>query len=198
MENIFLRFPHLSEMIFDKLDVQGIKYCREVNHSWRRYLDTEYKRHQIRLLKRTIRKFTQLDKSLIEFLDNANSENIKRLGISMDHFSEKEQLDWTSEQIAFFLKNTIRFPDFLKGHFEDFGTEGILDNWIGLDFKHGRFEIKFRTKYLAAVCISLFTEEMIFRGYEFIELTKTYNSKYVIKMEQNWNGVVWGCGTVTC
>ena len=158
----------MSEIIFDKLDVQGIKNCREVNHSWRHYLDSEYKLHQIRVVKRTIKKFTQLDESWIEFFHTVNSETIKNLRIKMDHFAEKRlgsKSDWIPDKIASFLKNILLVNNpFRTEYLEDFkdiGAEGILDNWIGLDCKQGQFGIKFRTKKLTTICISLKSTEVL-------------------------------------
>ena len=183
MENTLSRFPHLGVMIFDDLDVQGIKNCKKVNHSWRQFLDTEYKRHQIRAMKRTIKKFTQLDESWIEFFDKANSETIKSLGISMDNFSEKgleSKLDWSPDKIASFLKKNTP-PSFHILYSEDVSAEEILDNWIGLDFEQGQFGIKFRTKRLREICIRLVsTEDLSFWscGYEFIQIAKSERVHY--------------------
>ena len=41
MEEAFLRFPHLSENIFDSLDNKSLADCKEVSKSWYFYLDTQ-------------------------------------------------------------------------------------------------------------------------------------------------------------
>ena len=41
MEEAFLRFPHLSENIFESLDNKSLADCKEVSKSWYFYLDTQ-------------------------------------------------------------------------------------------------------------------------------------------------------------
>ena len=39
MQDILLRFPHLSEQIFQKLDKESLFKCREVTNSWQNVID---------------------------------------------------------------------------------------------------------------------------------------------------------------
>ena len=39
MEEVLLRFPHLSENIFNSLDNKSLADCKEVSKSWYFYLD---------------------------------------------------------------------------------------------------------------------------------------------------------------
>ena len=39
MEDLILRFPHLLEKIFEKLDNRSLTKCREVKKSWRKFID---------------------------------------------------------------------------------------------------------------------------------------------------------------
>ena len=41
MEQAFLRFPHLSENIFDLLDNKSLADCKEVSKAWYFYLDVQ-------------------------------------------------------------------------------------------------------------------------------------------------------------
>ena len=41
MEETFLRFPHLSEAIFDSLDNKSLAACKEVSESWYVYLGAQ-------------------------------------------------------------------------------------------------------------------------------------------------------------
>ena len=41
MEQAFLRFPHLSENIFDLLDNKSLAHCKEVSKVWYSYLDVQ-------------------------------------------------------------------------------------------------------------------------------------------------------------
>ena len=50
MEEAFLRFPHLSETIFDLLDNKSLAASKEVSKSWYFYLDSQ-KFLQTRIIK---------------------------------------------------------------------------------------------------------------------------------------------------
>ena len=50
MEELFLRFPHLSEKIFDNLNNGSLSKSREISKSWNLYLSDE-KWYEIRILK---------------------------------------------------------------------------------------------------------------------------------------------------
>ena len=39
MEEVFLRFPHLGEHIFQNLDNQNLSKCLEVGQSWKSFID---------------------------------------------------------------------------------------------------------------------------------------------------------------
>ena len=39
MEEVFLRFSHLAESIFENLDNQNLSKCREVGQSWKSFID---------------------------------------------------------------------------------------------------------------------------------------------------------------
>ena len=41
MEEAFLRFPHLSERIFDSVDNKSLSNCKGVSKSWYDYLDAQ-------------------------------------------------------------------------------------------------------------------------------------------------------------
>ena len=55
MEEIFLRFNHLSEAIFKSLDNQSLANCKEVSKGWYLYLDTQ-KFVKPRIIKANIKK----------------------------------------------------------------------------------------------------------------------------------------------
>ena len=55
MQEVFLRFPHLSEIIFDSLDNKSLANSKEVSKSWYFYLDTQ-KFQQPRIIKANIKK----------------------------------------------------------------------------------------------------------------------------------------------
>ena len=65
MEEVFLRFPHLSEDIFNALDNKSLASCKEVSKVWYNYLhDQKFVRERrVRVIQEMIEKF-QLDFNL--------------------------------------------------------------------------------------------------------------------------------------
>ena len=59
MEEIFLRFPHLSENIFEFLDNQSLAKSRKVCKTWNRHLE-DLKFLQIRIIKSLIEKYDKV------------------------------------------------------------------------------------------------------------------------------------------
>ena len=55
MQEVFFRFPHLSERVFDSLDNKSLANCKEVSKSWYFYLDNQ-KFLQPRIIKADIKK----------------------------------------------------------------------------------------------------------------------------------------------
>ena len=41
MEELFSRYPHISEKIFQQLDDKSLTNCREVSKSWQEFLDSK-------------------------------------------------------------------------------------------------------------------------------------------------------------
>ena len=41
MEEVILRFPHLTLQIFQELDVRSLAHCKEVGRSWSNFIETE-------------------------------------------------------------------------------------------------------------------------------------------------------------
>ena len=87
METIILRFPHLSEMIFDYLDNQSLANCKIVSKTWSIYIG-EQKFYGIRNLKETVKKFHKLSKPWFEIFKKGNTENIKELRNCFNQFFE--------------------------------------------------------------------------------------------------------------
>ena len=50
METIFLRFPHLSDQIFDNLDCQNVLKCIKVSKNWRDYIYDKQKKELIKFV----------------------------------------------------------------------------------------------------------------------------------------------------
>ena len=81
MEEIFLRFPHLADGIFEKLNDKTLANCKIVSRSWKAPID-DLKTAWIRVLKNSSKD------SLIKILQKShNKETVK--GIAM----ETQELD---------------------------------------------------------------------------------------------------------
>ena len=59
MKEVFLRFPHLSEDIFNALDNKTFAICKEVSEVWYNYLDDQkfVQERRVRMIKKMIKKF---------------------------------------------------------------------------------------------------------------------------------------------
>ena len=87
MEILTMRFPHLSEMIFDHLDNHSLANCKVVSKAWSIYIG-EQKFYGIRIIKETVKKFHQLSKPWFEVFKKGNTENIMDLINCFNQFSE--------------------------------------------------------------------------------------------------------------
>ena len=88
MEVFFVRFPHLSEMIFDELDNQNLSKCREVCKSWKDYLVVQKFLH-IRFIKEKLKKFDVPMQPWKEVFEKSNTMTIIRLAMSVDQMPLK-------------------------------------------------------------------------------------------------------------
>ena len=59
MTEVFLRFPHLSEDIFNALDNKTFTICKEVSKVWDNYLNDQkfVQERRVRMIKKMIKKF---------------------------------------------------------------------------------------------------------------------------------------------
>ena len=85
METLTMRFPHLSEMIFDYLDNQSLAKCKIVSKTWNIYIE-EQKFYGIRIIKETVERFHKLSNPWFEVFKKANTCNIKELKSCLDQF----------------------------------------------------------------------------------------------------------------
>ena len=54
MEEVILRFPHLSVQVFQQLDVQSLVNCKEVSGSWANLIEIEKPLNDIFVIMRLI------------------------------------------------------------------------------------------------------------------------------------------------
>ena len=62
MENVLLRFPHLGEAIFQKVDNKSLALCQIVNGSWYRFIQYQKRPKWIRIKHRQVKNLENLSK----------------------------------------------------------------------------------------------------------------------------------------
>ena len=88
MEEVFLRFPHLSEDIFNSLDNKTFVICKEVSTVWYDYLDDKkfVQERKVQMIKKLIKKFQ---------LDFQQSLEVVKANISLSHYpTELFEYNW--------------------------------------------------------------------------------------------------------
>ena len=78
MEEVFQRFPHLSENIFKVLDNETLANCEEVSKVWYSYFDYHnfLQNRRVEIIQETIRKFHQLHEEFHTSFDTMRVQNI--------------------------------------------------------------------------------------------------------------------------
>ena len=85
MEEIFLRFPHLAEGIFEKLNDKTLANCKIVSRSWKAPID-DLKTTWIRVLKNSSKD------SLIKILQKSqNKETVKSIAMETQELDLKKR-----------------------------------------------------------------------------------------------------------
>ena len=88
MEEIFLRFPHLSEKIFDNLNNGSLSKSREINKSWNLYLSNE-KWYEIRILESImIEMCPEIGNNVRKITKNWPKETIRDLKQAVSQFKK--------------------------------------------------------------------------------------------------------------
>ena len=75
LEDFFVKFPHLTEKIFDHLENTSLVECRKVSRSWQSYLD-EQKILQVRIIRSIVGKHQKVDESWEKILSLSNTKMI--------------------------------------------------------------------------------------------------------------------------
>ena len=115
MEAAFLRFPHLSENIFNSLDNKSLADCKEVNKSWYFYLSTQkflqtriIKANKIQKVEDTIeiirkidfkrcpRKFTEIDaRSIMKKAKDGQFDLVhKKIRLKIKEYYKSNSIDY--------------------------------------------------------------------------------------------------------
>ena len=89
MTEVFLRFPHLSEDIFNALDNKTFTICKEVSKVWDNYLNDQkfVQERRVRMIKKVIKKFQP------DFQQNLE---VVQANITLAHFPDNSlrESDW--------------------------------------------------------------------------------------------------------
>ena len=75
MEEIVLRFPHLSDQVFKQLDSVSLVKSRLVSKEWCKYLDQQ-KLLNVRMIRATIEKYQEIDESWQMVFKSCNTKNL--------------------------------------------------------------------------------------------------------------------------
>ena len=88
MEQLFSRFPHLSEAICDQLNNESFGKFKEVNRSWNMYV-TEQKFYEVRIIKANIAQFPQIGNGWKEVFKKSSNETLMNLKHALREFLGK-------------------------------------------------------------------------------------------------------------
>ena len=102
MTEVFLRFPHLSEDIFNALDNKTFTICKEVSKVWDNYLNDKkfVQERRVRMIKKMIKKFQPDFQQNLEVIQ-ANISLTHYPGMSLTEFKWLNLVDKTSLQARF-------------------------------------------------------------------------------------------------
>ena len=100
MEEVYLRFQHLSEQIFNNLDNKSLVNCKEVSRSWNNFLEGQKFLH-VKVILETVTKMHKVGKSWFQVFKSCKTKTIIDLRIAVEHLyqesgifaSYKERMD---------------------------------------------------------------------------------------------------------
>ena len=102
METLFLRFPHLSEAIFDHLENKSLVNCKCINNPWWGYIGS-LKLVKIRIIEKSLEAMNVNQMSWKRILKKANMEILEELKLAVNQFYlfyEKKHFRLTPTHIA--------------------------------------------------------------------------------------------------
>ena len=89
MEEVFLRFQHIGEQIFDHLDNVNLTKCMEVNYTWKEFINNQ-KSSWIRIIEKYVTSLkTELWLNSLEwqtFLKTSNVEILKEMARTINNY----------------------------------------------------------------------------------------------------------------
>ena len=137
IENLDLRFPHLSEAIFDQLDNKTFSKCRTVSKNWC-YIIEGQKSRWSRVLRNHIRNFKKSPESWKKIVNKFPFDMAKDLALTTKEFNinHYEPLHYAA------IKGDLNMYKFIHYKLEDKNPKND-DGWMPIHFasRHGRSRI---------------------------------------------------------
>ena len=118
MEEVNLRFQHISEQIFNCLSNASLTNCQEVCRSWNDLLIGK-KFLQTRIILETVKKTHKVGKSWFEVFKKCNTKTITDLRVAVEHLyhgifaSYREDIDLSPLHVAAAFGQLTLFNDIL-------------------------------------------------------------------------------------
>ena len=127
MEEVFQRFPHLSEDIFKVLDNETLANCEEVSKVWFAHLDDQNFLHlrRVEMIQETIGKFHQLDNEFHLAFDSTRVKNILDAARMGDFETTKKYMIEGIENV--YQKSNGSWPHFFSNYLCWAASNGYLD-----------------------------------------------------------------------
>ena len=89
MEKIIIRFSHLAESIFDKLDDKTLTKCRSVSKKWKAFIDNQKTLH-VRKIKTKIEEFHEVGDAWNVVFKKGTTQEIMNLDDAVRKFYIKD------------------------------------------------------------------------------------------------------------
>ena len=110
MEEILLRFPHLSQRIFDLLDNNGLEKSKEVDRYWNIYI-VEQKFYSIRIIKATVKQFQEVGPAWNALFAQSTTKIITDLQKAVQTFYEEHKHTTYSQVSNCTIYCSLKFPN---------------------------------------------------------------------------------------
>ena len=117
IEDQFLRFPHLSEAIFNQLDNETLADCRTINTIWLNFIDRE-RFIWIRMIENLIGHISKFQDNWKKVLAKTPQKIIKELAVAVQEFY-REEIDGETPLHFLAMKGNLESYKFLCKNKED-------------------------------------------------------------------------------
>ena len=137
IENLDLRFPHLSEAIFDQLNNKTFSKCRTVSKNWCNIIEGQKSRWS-RVLRNHIRNFKKSPESWKKIVNKFPFDMAKDLALTIKEFNinHYDPLHYAA------IKGDLNMYKFIHYKSEDKNPKNV-DGWMPIHFasRHGKIRI---------------------------------------------------------